>query len=321
MAQTKFTQMQNEAISSKGALWGLGLLFLGGCFLGVSPVIVKALDFPADVSAFFRVALATPLFLVWALVGDGPRLSAPKRTAATASSVGLYILAAVFFAADLATMHYAIGATSVAVATLFTNCAPFFVGILGLFGLTARPAPPFWKALPVALIGVALLIGVSGNSGMGTLAGDALALVAAALYAAYLVSVKALRDRGARPTDIMALVSLASAVILAPFYVASGMPLPETATQWALLLALAIVGQAAGQGLVTVALHYLPVSSSSLVLLIQPVIAALLSWVLLSEVLSRLQIAGIALVLCSIYLCMRPTRLGPAGRQAQAGGQ
>ena len=95
------------------------------------------------------------------------------------------------------TMHYAIGATSVAVATLFTNCAPFFVGVLGLFGLTARPAPPFWKALPVALIGVALLIGVSGNAGMGTLAGDALALVAAALYAAYLVSVKALRDRGA----------------------------------------------------------------------------------------------------------------------------
>ena len=64
MAQTKFTPMQNEAISSKGALWGLGLLFLGGCFLGVCPVIVKALNFPADVSAFFRVALATPLFLV-----------------------------------------------------------------------------------------------------------------------------------------------------------------------------------------------------------------------------------------------------------------
>ena len=154
---------------------------------------------------------------------------------------------------------------------------------------------------------------------MGTLAGDALALVAAALYAAYLVSVKALRDRGARPTDIMALVSLGSAVILAPFYVASGMPLPETATQWALLLALAIVGQAAGQGLVTVALHYLPVSSSSLVLLIQPVIAALLSWVLLSEVLSRLQIAGIALVLCSIYLCIGSTRSGPDGRRRRNG--
>lgn len=45
---------------------------------------------------------------------------------------------------------------------------------------------------------------------------------------------------------------------------------------------------------------------------IQPVIAALLSWVLLSEVPSRLQIAGIALVLFSIYLSIRPTRAGAA---------
>ena len=297
--------MRKRIIRPKGALRALAILLLGGCFLGVAPVIVKALEFPADVSAFFRVALAAPIFLVWAFAGRERR---PARLAKTGSTAGLYILAALFFAADLATMHYAIGATSVAVATLFTNCAPFFVGLFGLLGLTARPGLAFWRALPIALIGIALLIGVSGASAVGTVAGDAIALVAAALYAAYLVTVKALRDRGARPADIMAVVCLGGAVILAPFYIASGMPLPETAAQWALLLALAIIGQAMGQGLVTVALQYLPVSSSSLALLVQPVIAALLSWGLLAEVLSWLQIAGIALVLFSIYVSMRPAR-------------
>lgn len=297
--------MRKRIIRPKGALRALAILLLGGCFLGVAPVIVKALEFPADVSAFFRVALAAPLFLVWAFAGGKRR---PAWVTKTGSTAGLYILAALFFAADLATMHYAIGATSVAVATLFTNCAPFFVGLFGLLGLTARPGLAFWRALPIALIGIALLIGVSGASAVGTVAGDAIALVAAALYAAYLVTVKALRDRGARPADIMAVVCLGGAVILAPFYIASGMPLPETAAQWALLLALAIIGQAMGQGLVTVALQYLPVSSSSLALLVQPVIAALLSWGLLAEVLSWLQIAGIALVLFSIYVSMRPAR-------------
>ena len=291
----------------------LAILLLGGCCLGVAPVIVKALDFPADVSAFFRVALAVPLFLVWALAGAGRRAARSPQTAGKDSTVGLYLLAAFFFAADLAAMHYAIGATSVAVATLFTNCAPFFVGIFGLLGLAARPGPAFWQALPVALIGIALLIGVSGASAVGTVAGDAIALLAAALYAAYLVTVKALRDRGARPAHIMAVVCLGAAVFLAPFYIASGLPLPATAAQWALLLALAVVGQAMGQGLVTVALQYLPVSSSSLVLLVQPLIAALLSWPLLAEVLSGLQITGIALVLCSIYTAMRPARRNMAG--------
>ena len=297
--------MWKRTIRPRGAFRALAILLLGGCLLGVAPVIVKALAFPADVSAFFRVALAAPLFLVWAFAGGKRR---PARMAKTGSTAGLYILAALFFAADLATMHYAIGATSVAVATLFTNCAPFFVGLFGLLGLTARPGLAFWRALPIALIGIALLIGVSGASAVGTVAGDAIALVAAALYAAYLVTVKALRDRGARPADIMAVVCLGGAVILAPFYIASGMPLPETAAQWALLLALAIIGQAMGQGLVTVALQYLPVSSSSLALLAQPVIAALLSWRLLAEALSWLQIAGIALVLFSIYVSMRPAR-------------
>ena len=298
----------------KGPPRALLILLLGGCCLGVAPVIVKALDFPADVSAFFRVALAAPLFLVWALAGAGRRAARPKRTAGTVSTAGLYLLAAFFFAADLAAMHYAIGLTSVAVATLFTNCAPFFVGLFGLLGLAARPGPSFWKALPVALIGIALLIGVSGASAVGTVAGDAVALLAAALYAAYLVTVKALRDRGARPAHIMAVVCLGAAVFLAPFYIASGLPLPATAAQWALLLALAVVGQAMGQGLVTVALQYLPVSSSSLVLLVQPVIAALLSWPLLAEVLSGLQITGITLVLFSIYMAMRPARKNAPGQ-------
>ena len=41
-------------------------LVLGGICLGISPIVVKALPLSADVSAFYRVALSAPLFIIFA---------------------------------------------------------------------------------------------------------------------------------------------------------------------------------------------------------------------------------------------------------------
>ncbi len=280
-------------------------LTLGGIFLGFAPVIVKALPLSADISAFYRVALSAPLFLVWALALPQPGKRRPKTK--TGPSLLLYFLAIFFFAADLGVMHLAIRSTNVTIATLFTNCAPFFIGIFGLIGLCERPERSFWIALPAAMAGIVLLIGISGfGEGNGSVTGNVTALLAGMLYAAYLVTVRTLRDRGAASGHIMAAVTLGSTVLLSAFFFMAGAPVPMTGESWLLLLALVLFGQVAGQGLVTTALRRLPVSSGSLVLLIQPVVAAVLSWLLLNEGLSLLQIFGISLVLISIFMALRP---------------
>ena len=296
----------------------MGALLAGGICLGVAPVVVKAVDLPPEVSAFYRVLLSAPAFAVAAFIGGGGAsraLSAAKPTAV------LFALAAICFAADLAIMHMAIRMTNVAVATLLTNCAPFFVGLLGIAGLSDRPTRRFWQALPVALVGAILLIGANSMGG-GSISGDLLALFAAMFYAGYLVIVRELRARGATSSSVMVWVTAMSTVLLLPLFVMAGAPVPKSWETWSLILVLVFVGQFLGQGLVTIALRQLPASLSSIVLLIQPVVAAVLSWAVLSEHLDFLQLSGIAVVLAAIaYATMgkppvaAPSAGGPAAER------
>jgi drug/metabolite transporter (DMT)-like permease len=71
------------------------------------------------------------------------------------------------------------------------------------------------------------------------------------------------------------------------------------------LIALALISHAAGQGLIAYALAHLPAAFSSVSLLFQPVMAALFAWAILAEPLVPLQIAGGIVVLLGIYLARR----------------
>ena len=136
--------------------------------------------------------------------------------------------------------------------------------------------------------------------------------MASALDAGYLVCVRELRARGASTLTIMVFVTTGSAVLLAPVFVHAGAPIPTDVEPWLLLAALVIVGQLLGQGLVAVALKDLPVALGSLVLLLQPVAAGVLSWAILGEVLGVVQVLGMAVVLTAIT--------GAAAKPAPAAG-
>src|SRR5258708_23628362 len=110
-------------------------------------------------------------------------------------------------------MDVSIRMTNVAFASLFTNCAPFFVGLMELFGLSDRPTRRFWQALPVALLGILLLIGLSGLSD-GAVAGNLLGLCAGMFYGGYLVCVRALRGCRAHPAVLLCVVRARVTVIV-----------------------------------------------------------------------------------------------------------
>jgi drug/metabolite transporter (DMT)-like permease len=104
----------------------------------------------------------------------------------------------------------------------------------------------------------------------------------------------------------MAVTTTLTAVILFPVALASGeQMMPSSAYGWGVLLGLALVTHAAGQGLIAYALAHLPATFSSVGLLLQPVVAAFFAWVLLSEPLVALQIAGGLVVLAAIWLARR----------------
>jgi drug/metabolite transporter (DMT)-like permease len=86
--------------------------------------------------------------------------------------------------------------------------------------------------------------------------------------------------------------------------------IPHSAAGWWILVGLALVSHAAGQGLIAYALAHLPAAFSSVSLLFQPVMAAIFAWLLLAEPLAALQIAGGVVVLVGIYLARRGSSTG-----------
>ena len=128
----------------------------------------------------------------------------------------------------------------------------------------------------------------------------------AVFYAGYILAVKNLRDRGAATLQLMAVTTTLTALFLLPVALASGETLlPQSASGWLKLVGLAWISHCAGQGLIAYSLAHLPAAFSSVSLLFQPVMAALFAWLLLSEPLVPLQIAGGAIVLVGIYLARR----------------
>ena len=278
----------------------LAALLAGATCIALSPIFVRLADTGPTASAFWRVALAVPALWALYLLKDK---SPGKRYG---GRWPLLAAAGVAFAGDLGFWHLSIQYTSVANSTLLANLASIFVTLAAWTFLRQRPTAMFLAGLGCALGGVVLLVGSSTGYSRTGLIGDAFGVLTAMFYAAYIFAVKGLRDRGERTLYLMAVASTVTALVLLPVALASGERfLPAGAYGWSVLLGLALVSHAGGQGLIAYALAHLPAAFSSVSLLLQPVMAALFAWAILSESLVPLQVAGGLIVLAGIYLARR----------------
>ncbi|MGL4966841.1 MAG: DMT family transporter [Inquilinus sp.] len=287
-------------LASPAQRLALPALILGGLAIGSSPIFVRLSEVGPIATAVWRVALALPILFLWYRAERSRGEAARPRSLADCVALALPGL---FIAADLVAWHWALTITSVANATLLANLAPIFV-TLGAFVLFRTPIRPVFAAgLAVAIAGVVVLKG--GGFGDGALAGDALAALAAVFYGGYILAVGRLRDRFSVATVMLWTSAVAAAATLPLALLMEPTLLPPTLYGWAVLLGLSWVSQVAGQSLITYALAWLPAAFSSLTLLIQPVAAAALAWIILAEPLGPAQGLGGALVLAGILLARR----------------
>ena len=281
----------------------LGALLAGATCIAASPIFVRLSETGPTATAFWRVAIAVPV--LWVLYLVKPRAKAGRYGA----QWPLLLAAGFAFAGDLGFWHAAIQYTSVANSTLLANLASIFVTLAAWIFLREKPSGVFLAGLAAALVGVGMLVQTSFGSSETGLLGDAFGVITAMFYAGYILAVKGLRDRGETTLHLMAVTSTITAIFLFPVALASGdQMLPATAYGWWILLGLALVSHAAGQGLIAYALAHLPAAFSSVSLLLQPVMAALFAWLILSESLVPLQILGALVVLAGIYLARRGSR-------------
>ncbi|WP_376745743.1 DMT family transporter [Sinorhizobium psoraleae] len=289
------------SVSSRNSI-AMTALLLGGVAIGGSPIFVRLSEVGPMATAFWRVALALLPLVAWSWLRNG---SASDRRPEQFSDYAMLILPGVFLAIDLAAWHLALTMTSVANATLLANLAPVFVTLAGWALFRTPVSAVFVAGLATAVAGVVILKGGPAALAGGDVLGDGIAVVAAMFYAGYILAIGRLRSRFST-NRIMIWSTASAAVCMLPMTLVAEPPLfPASAFGWAMVFGLAFVSHAGGQVAITYALAYLPAAFSSLTLLLQPVVAAILAWVLLSEPVGLAQAIGGAIVLVGILIARR----------------
>ncbi len=272
-------------------------LLLGAAALAVGPLFVRAAGVSPVASAFWRMALAAPLLIAIAFVARQPGPKGPRAWI-------LLAVSGVFFAADLIAWHLGIVRTTLGNSVLFGNVSSFFFAGYGFVLARAWPSRRFALAMLGAGAGVALLLGRSFELSAAHFAGDLLCILAALFYTVYLAIMDRARTSvGAWPA--LAVATLVGAAAFAPILPTFGGALIPA--DWTPLIALALLSQVVGQGLVIYAVGHLKPEVSGLGLLIQPVIAAAIGWAWFGEAMGAVDGLGAALVLGSLVVARWPS--------------
>ncbi|MCA1907165.1 MAG: DMT family transporter [Magnetospirillum sp.] len=275
-------------------------MILGAVAIGFAPIFVRLSEVGPVATGFHRLFWSLPVFALLAWMRPIPRPDSGQWRVMAASGA--------FFAGDMIVWHLGILLTSVANASLFTNMAPIFVALALWLIWGRRPSGRFVVALAVTVAGAAALVGGAVDLSAQRLAGDGLSLLSGLFYAGYILAVG--RAREALPTPLLMAVggAVAAALILVAALVLGEQVWPRTASGWAVVLGLAVVSQCAGQGLIAWGLAHVSASFGALVLLLQPLVAVLVAWLLFAESLEAIQVVGAGVVLVGIHLARRANR-------------
>jgi drug/metabolite transporter (DMT)-like permease len=291
------TVQSDEMVSNRNQSRGQRLAFLalllGNIALAAGPFLVRNSGVGPISAGFWRLALALPFLVALAWIARQP-IRWPRRRYTLA-----ILLAAFFFAADLAAWHKGILLTKLGNATLFGNISSFIFAAWGLWLARKLPTSVQAIALILAAVGCAMLMWGSAELSAAHLRGDLLAALAGLLYAGYLIAVDDTR-KALAPLPLLFLASLFGAAMLLPAALASGEVFAPV--DWTMLFALALCSQVIGQGLLVFALGQIPPLVVGIAMLTQPALSAYLGWQFYGESLTMLDWLGAILIVVALVL-------------------
>ena len=271
---------------------------IGAALLALAPIGMRVSEVGPLATAFWRFVFALPV--LGAVFAAGDRALPKDRLPAL-------FLAGLFFAFDLTLWHAALGRTSIVNATLATNMTPIITAAAGYFLFKERVKPIYAAGAGAALLGAVLLSfaraeGGGPMSGTSGLVGDLMGLGSAFWYALYLIIMRREREMVSARAAIF-VTTFASAIVALALSLWAGEKLaPASLIGWLDLVALGLFVQAAGQGLIAYGIGRLPIALSTVLLWIQPVAAAALSWLFFGEATAPIGVLGAGLVLAGVFI-------------------
>lgn len=274
-------------------------LVSGAIIISTSPIVVKLAHVPGTSSAFYRVFIGCISLLPWLLIR---RPVIPQGKALWG-----VIAAGAFFAIDLVFWNESLMNAPAATASLLANSAPLWVGLGASYLFREQLTRRYWIGLSVALAGMVIVAQNAFAVTPQDIPGMLLAMGASVCYAGYILSTR--HARGGVDTATFMIWSLAIAsIIILPIALFLGKPLwGFSQISWGYIIFLGIFTQTLGWLAINYALGHLPAPITSVVLLGQVVLAAILAVPLLGEPIRTSQLIGGVFILGGIYIVNRRT--------------
>ena len=211
------------------------------------------------------------------------------------------------------TFVLAINRANVTIAALVALCTvPVFAAVLSrlLLGEALRPSSVL--ALVCAIVGVALLVGFDNlERGPSPWMGVGLALVSALSFTLFQVCGRILANRY-HPMQTLSVFFLVAVLALLPITLASGFVTAYPPVGWLLVAHLGLGISVGGYALLVLGLRTTPVTTSTIISLLEPLTSTLLAWLLLGERLGPLGLFGAALLLSAMVIVFRTSATSAA---------
>ncbi len=220
--------------------------------------------------------------------------------------LALGVLLGLLFAGDLTVWHRSILAVGPGLATILGN---FQVFILAGFGIVVLRERPGWKtllAIPLAMLGLFLIVGLKwGEVGATYRLGVLLGLGTACFYGAYVLVLKRLVSQPDAPPPLLN-VTLSTVVTALALALIAGVQgetfvIPDRQSL-AILVVYGLCGQVFGWVLIARSLPTIPASRVGLILLLQPALAFVWDVLFFRRPTTAPEAIGAIVALTAIYL-------------------
>ena len=277
----------------------LSAVAMGVLAVSAAAIFIRLAEAPALAVAFWRCALGTVVLLPPALVRRErfPRGRALWALVASGVALGAH------FGSWIASLDY----TSVAASVVLVSTTPVFVAILAYLLLGKRTSRLSFFGILVALSGT-VVIASDASAGSAALLGNVLAIGGAIAFAVYVLIGRSQRATvGVLPYSIV-VYSAAALTLLSAALLSEAELWGYSRETWLWLWAIALGPQIMGHTVINWALRYVQASIVSGTILAEPVVSALLAWLVLSEKPGLATLFGGAVVLLGLFLLLRGYR-------------
>ena len=276
----------------------LPAVLVGVLAVGAAAIFIRLADAPALGIAFWRCALGVLALL--------PLAALRREKVPEGRDLGTGAVAGIALGAHFGTWIASLDYTSVAASVVLVSTTPIFVAVAAYLLFGERTSVVSFVGIALAIAGTTAIAGGGPGSDTAALLGNVLALAGAIAMAVYVLIGRSLRTGGVGALPYSIVGYSAAALALLPVALLSGVQLwGYSATTWFWLFVVTLGPQLLGHTVLNWALEYVRASIVSGAILAEPVIAALLAWLILSERPALATLLGGLVVLAGLYLLLR----------------